>query len=272
MANLNQIGKRLKQDYDYLVKEGYTVVGVFLQGSQNYELDYENSDIDTKAIVVPSLNDIILNKKPVSTTHINEDNSHVDIKDIILLFVFFKKLIINFIEILFTKYKYLNDELKKLYQPMLDNAEKIAHYNNYASVNCVVGTMFEKGNALCHRYEGLAEKIDKYGYDSKQLHHILRCYDFLNRYISGEEYRSCLIPKEKEFLTKIKADNAFYSKDEAVKIAEETCQKAKEVKTKYMETTPVKVDKDVEVLMEKVLTNIMTYCIKKELEEEDAGY
>ena len=30
-------------------------VGLFLQGSQNYKLDYESSDIDTKAIVLPQL-------------------------------------------------------------------------------------------------------------------------------------------------------------------------------------------------------------------------
>lgn len=29
-------------------------VGLFLQGSQNYNLDYEGSDIDTKAIMLPS--------------------------------------------------------------------------------------------------------------------------------------------------------------------------------------------------------------------------
>ena len=45
-----------------------------LQGSQNYELDLYTdeykSDIDTKAIVIPSFEEIVLNKKPISTTHI----------------------------------------------------------------------------------------------------------------------------------------------------------------------------------------------------------
>ena len=263
------INNRLKEDYDYLINNGYTVVGIFLQGSQNYELDYENSDIDTKAIIVPSLKDIILNKKPVSTTYVKKDNSHVDIKDIRLMFDCFKKQNINFIEVLFTKYKYLNPELEELYKPMLDNNELIAHYNNYAAVNCIVGMMFEKNVALCHRYEGLAEKIDKYGYDSKQLHHILRCYEFLNRYIKGEPYKDCLISKQKDLLIKIKSNNAYYNKDEAVKIAQETCDKAKEIKNDYMENTPLKVNTDVEELMQKVLIDIMTYCLKKELKESN---
>lgn len=57
-------------------------VGLFLQGSQNYNLDYEGSDIDTKAIMLPSFSDFVLNAKPLSTTHIMENNEHVDFKDI----------------------------------------------------------------------------------------------------------------------------------------------------------------------------------------------
>lgn len=57
-------------------------VGLFLQGSQNYNLDYEGSDIDTKVIMLPSFSDFVLNAKPLSTTHIMENNEHVDFKDI----------------------------------------------------------------------------------------------------------------------------------------------------------------------------------------------
>ena len=54
------------------------IVGLFLQGSQNYLLDYEESDIDTKLIVVPTFKDIALARKPVSTTHIRENDEHID--------------------------------------------------------------------------------------------------------------------------------------------------------------------------------------------------
>ena len=56
-------------------------VGLFLQGSQNYNLDYEGSDIDTKVIVLPSFEDFVLMRKPISYTHIMENNEHVDFKD-----------------------------------------------------------------------------------------------------------------------------------------------------------------------------------------------
>ena len=87
------------------------MVGVFLQGSQNYNLQYEDSDIDTKAIILPKFNDFVLNNKPVSTTLILESNEHIDLKDIRLMFECFKKQNINFIEILFTEYYILNPNL-----------------------------------------------------------------------------------------------------------------------------------------------------------------
>ena len=39
------------------------IVGIFYQGSGNYGLDYEGSDVDTKLIVTPTFKDIAMNKK-----------------------------------------------------------------------------------------------------------------------------------------------------------------------------------------------------------------
>lgn len=54
--------EQVEKHYNMLVELDYNVVGVFLYGSQNYELDYEKSDVDTKAIVLPTLEDIVLNR------------------------------------------------------------------------------------------------------------------------------------------------------------------------------------------------------------------
>ena len=67
------------------------IVFIALQGSQNYGLDYEGSDIDTKCVVLPTLDDIIENRKPISTTHVMENEEHCDIKDIRLMFDCYKK-------------------------------------------------------------------------------------------------------------------------------------------------------------------------------------
>ena len=81
------------------------IVGVFCQGSQNYGLDFEGSDIDTKCIITPTFEEIAMNKKPVSTTHVLDNNEHLDAKDIRLYIQTFKKQNLNFLEILFTPYK-----------------------------------------------------------------------------------------------------------------------------------------------------------------------
>ena len=254
--NIEKVKDRLKSDYLMLADKGYDVLGVFLQGSQNYDLDYAGSDVDTKAIVIPSFTDFVLNKHPVSTTHILPSSEHVDIKDIRLMFECFKKQNINFLEVLFTRYSYINPKYADIWKDMTDNAEKIAHYNNYAAVNCIAGMIFEKRVALCHRYEGLKDKIDKYGYDSKQLHHIVRCREFLERYVNGENYSDCLISKNTDHLISIKSDNAFYSCKEACELADKLVEEAKEIKQNYMDNNPVVIDHEVEDIMNSVLLRV----------------
>lgn len=157
-------------------------VGLFLQGSQNYNLDYEGSDIDTKAIMLPSFSDFVLNAKPLSTTHIMENNEHVDFKDIRLMFDCIKKQNVNFVEILFTPYSIINPEYADLFQPVLDAREEIARYNNYAGMNCIMGMALEKQKAMEHPYPATMDKIEASGYDPKQLHHALRLREFMTRY------------------------------------------------------------------------------------------
>ena len=67
------------------------ILGIFCQGSTNYGLDTPESDIDTKCIVVPSFEEIALNKKPVSITHVLDNNEHLDVKDIRLYIECFYK-------------------------------------------------------------------------------------------------------------------------------------------------------------------------------------
>lgn len=258
------IQARLQDDFNHVTSLGYNVLGVFLQGSQNYCLDYDGSDIDTKAILIPSFKDFVLNKKPESTTLIHEDNSHIDIKDIRLMHECFRKQNINFIEILFTKYKFINPEYAELYQPMFDSNERIAHYNNYAAVNCIAGMVYEKYKAMEHPYPTLIDKIEKYGYDNKQLHHILRCEEFLKRYINGVPYAECLIPTRPQDLIDVKA-SYIYSLEQAREIASNCKAIVEDVKQKYMDTNPVVVDYEVDSIMNDVLINVLKHAFKKEI-------
>ena len=259
-----KIRARLKFDFDYVTSLGYNVLGVFLQGSQNYSLSYSGSDIDTKAILIPSFEDFVLNRKPVSTTLILPSKEHIDIKDIRLMHDCFRNQNINFIEVLFTRYRYINPEYASLYQPMFDNNERIAHYNNYKAVNCIAGMVFEKRKALCHPYEGLRERIEKYGYDNKQLHHIVRCEEFQRRYISGVPYAECLIPTNPQHLIDIKA-SYIYSLEEACELADRLEAATKETLQAYRDTHDVVIDRGVETIMNGVLISVLKYAFKKEI-------
>lgn len=63
----NRIMARLYEHLSYY-REHYSNewIGIFLVGSQNYRLDHENSDVDSRLLVLPTFEEIVLNKPPFS--------------------------------------------------------------------------------------------------------------------------------------------------------------------------------------------------------------
>lgn len=194
----DMIMKRVQEHYNEALQHfpEDQIVGVFLQGSQNYGLDYENSDVDTKLIVVPSFKDICLNRKPISTTHIRANDEHTDWKDIRLYMETFRKQNLNFLEILFTPYCIINSAYREQWARLIEAREAIAHMNPYRAVKSMKGVALEKYFAMEHNYPSKVDIIKAYRYDGKQVSHLIRVYDYLRRYISGEKYESCLRPSE----------------------------------------------------------------------------
>ena len=239
-------------------------VGLFLQGSQNYNLDYEGSDIDTKAILLPSFSDFVLNAKPVSTTHIMENNEHVDFKDIRLMFECIKKQNVNFVEILFTRYCIINPKYADLFQVVLDAKEEIARYNNYAGMNCLVGMALEKQHAMEHPYPAVLDKIEAFGYDPKQLHHALRMREFMTRYEAGEPYADCLISKKRDYLKDVK--RGCYSLEEARALMNATVQSMIEDKKRYMKTVPISVNEHANDVLRKATVEILKQSFLSEIQ------
>ena len=259
-----EIMNRVQEHYSTAESLGYEVVGVFLHGSQNYELEYKGSDIDCKAVVLPKFNDFVLNNKMISTTHVLENNEHIDLKDIRLMFDCFKKQNINFVEILFTKYKIINPKYESFWKRLVDSNELIARYNNYSSVTCMSGMTLEKYKALEHPYPATMDKIEQYGYDGKQLHHLLRLKEFIQRFANGEKYADCLISKSRDYLINVKC-NKEYNLDEARKVATETKDFIINYKKEYMDTHQLEVNKDVDNMLNGILFEILKENFKTEL-------
>lgn len=208
MNRKEKIMARLQQHYDYLIQQGHEVVALMLQGSQNYDLDIYTddytSDIDTKAIVIPSFDDFVYNKKAFSHTYILDNNEHIDVKDIRVMFDMFKKENISYIELLYTEYKIINPDYYDIINSLLENKEHIVNINRNQFLRCIAGMAMEKRKALTHPYPTIIDKINKFGYDPKQLHHLARLREFIQRFTNGEPIAECYKTKEKEYLLNLK--------------------------------------------------------------------
>lgn len=239
------------------------IVGLFYQGSGNYGLDYEASDVDTKLIITPTFADIAFNKKPVSTTHIRENEEHIDFKDIRLYIETFRKQNLNFLEILFTEYKFVNGIYAFEWERLVDNREAIAHYNLYQAIKSMKGIAMEKYHAMEHPYPSKAAVLAKYGYDPKQVSHLVRVEEYIERYIAGEPYKDCLHPKASEFIMDIKQGK--YNLQEARKIAKSSMEHIEYIADKFTQKIENKGNPLVDELLNDVQYNIMKIAIQTEL-------
>lgn len=241
------------------------IVGLFLQGSQNYGLDTPHSDIDTKLIITPSFKDLALNHKPVSTTHVRANDERIDFKDIRLYIETFRKQNLNFLEILFTDYFIINPMYVNSWNKLLDAREEIARMNPFRAVKSMKGIALEKYHAMEHPYPSKLDVLAKYGYDPKQLHHLVRVDNYLTRYINGESYKDCLVPNEqmKKFLLDIKQGQwelaaarelADISLEHITKIADDFCAKLED-----------KEDEAIRQLLEEVSYEIMKISVSMEV-------
>ena len=266
MARLTEHYEEAKQYFDES-----RIVGIFIQGSQNYGLDYAGSDIDTKLIVVPTFEEIAFNKKPHSTTHVRANNEHIDFKDIRLYIETFRKQNLNFLEILFTPYKIVNPQYAEFWQKLVDARETIAHYDIHRAIKSMKGIALEKYHAMEHRYPSKVDIIDRFGYDSKQLHHLLRVEEYLCRYITGESYEKCLIPRPNRAkrLRAIKEDNGLLSLEEARCAANTALATIEMVCEEGLAHYPEGHDEKVEKLLKEVQYEIMRYAVAVELMEDE---
>lgn len=266
-----------KLEAEQLENGKYRPIYIALQGSQNYNLETENSDIDSKVITLPSLSQIIKNGKPTSFTHVRDNNEHIDMKDVRLMFDCFKKQNINFIEILFTDYYFImDDKYKSLLEELRNHAEDIAVLNPYRAIKCMKGMAFEKYHALCHPYPAKIDIINKYGYDGKQLHHLLRLEHFLDMYnymITSPDaevkykniLRSGFISYSKRDDLKLIKENKFYSLDEAKEVAEKTLQSVITLADNACASLKDENNKETEKLLDDILYKIVKQSLSDEL-------
>ena len=264
---MKTVDERVREHYNEATEyfSENQIVLCALQGSQNYGLDLPDSDVDTKLIVVPTFKNIALNTKPVSTTHVRENNEHIDFKDIRLYMETFRKQNLNFLEILFTPYQIINPDYEQEWGRLLEERETIARMNPWRAVKSMKGIALEKFHAMEHAYPTKLAVLEKYGYDPKQLHHLVRVDNYLTRYINGEDYASCLHPDPlmKDFLLDIKKGN--WPLDKARELAKISLEHVDKIAENFCSKNTDQEDESMRELLQDVSYNIMKIAVKKEL-------
>ena len=208
---MNNIQERVNDQYKYAVsKYGDHILGVFLYGSQNYNIHTEDSDIDTKAIYIPTLDEIAAGAAPISKElSYGNRGEHIEVKDIRLMCQMWKKQNMNFLEILYTKYFALNPKYEDVFnQTFKLYRSNISAYNVHQMVQSTIGQIKSTMK------QAMAENTDPAAV-GKQIANCFRlcffCNDFLGNdltryqdaiYLSNELRTSLLLIKPAKHLDK----------------------------------------------------------------------
>ncbi len=268
------INKRLHEHLLHAIdtyKKDWFVICV--QGSQNYGMDDEESDLDSKLLLLPSLEDLVLNKPAITHTLEMPDNQeHIDCKDVRDYFKIFRKSNINFVEILFTDYWIVNNKYYDLWAELRNRAEELARINPYAAVSCMKGMANEKRHALCHEYPSRMKYIEKFGYDPKQLSHLCRISYFLKWYIEGKPYKDCIYPDTKwirDWLIACKRNGWGLSKEDAEAKADEVLEGIIYMADEFRNRPGIenKNDPELDQFLNDVLYKLISRNLKAELDE-----
>lgn len=184
---------------DDLCEEGYNVFEVCLIGSQNYGLASCESDIDTIAIVIPSIEDIIQNKCPISLEK-KTKKGICKVKDIRMFSNELRKGNLNAIECLYTPYHMFNDAtdtvFKHDYRVLRDGFVSEIFIN---VIKCLRGHLYN-----------LKRRVEKAERVNKSLAYVYLFEYYVDKLYHGYKFSDILFPDEE---TRTKIFNVKYGND-----------------------------------------------------------
>jgi len=193
------IMQTLKKYKDHAEAQGLIVYAIGLKGSQNYNLSDEESDVDANLVFIPTLAQL-RNQKSVKFTF---DEGEVTCHDIYSFAHIVAKGNPQWIEVCQTEH-------------IIGDLSLFKHFN--LNPSALKGMLMEKVHAFDKLYPSRAKYIKQFGYDPKQLHHIIRLYDTLELGVKVLSYGGT----QRDWMMKIKRgtlltkEEAFILRDEYV--------------------------------------------------------
>lgn len=190
-------------NYEYPLYRQFILAPI---GSWNYYCADEHSDTDTKAIFIPSINDIIENKCD-SFTHKFLDDEHFDATDIRNFLKSLQKGNPQFIEVLFSPWIYPNNEIYgEEIHALLNMRERIARCNPQNTMRAFLGMADRNYKLVNDRF--FEDHINKWAYQ------LIRIEECMIKYGQGRDFKDCLTSNQRDDLLAIK--NGKFSKEELI--------------------------------------------------------
>ena len=212
--------KALKRFKKHAEDQGLNVFAVALKGSQNYNLDDAESDIDANIVFIPTLQQLRANKAYKFTFEEGEVVCH----NIYSFASIVAKGNPQWIEVCNTEY-------------IIGDLTMFKHFK--INPSSLKGMIMDKFKGFSKMYPSRKKVVEEYGYDPKQLHHIIRLYDLLLKDSPVHKYYGI----DRDIMLKIK--RGFYTKQEAEAVKDEYMEELDKIYEKRkLQYTPQMIDFD----------------------------
>lgn len=241
LEKYNRVRKRLKEHLDEALQNPkiHDWFMIAVNGSYNYNMDTPQSDVDSKLLVIPSLEQLVSGKS-LNYLHCMSDNGeHVEVKDIRHYFATMLKQNINFVETLYAQVWIVNPVYMRLFHYLFEMRDVISGCNPIATIHCIQGTAHQKYKQMLQSSPARAAEIENYGFDRKSLHHLVRCVFFGEYYMEGTSYQECLqnndVPNIRRMIMNLKTTTVL-NREYAINIAEDMLDGFDEKVDSYLDT------------------------------------
>lgn len=224
----------------------------------------EDSDIDTKSIIIPGMDDLIAFNGISLEYHLPNDE-HADAKDIRLMFNSFLKGNPNFLELLYTDYYAIDSRglAVCIWNDLCAMREEISNCNRANTFGACYG-------AIMRYYKLIISYPTEYRKQCKWLSHMIRYFEFMIRLENNMPFKDCFIPYDPEWLLMVKRgqDPAFAKSDDIICEANGIMDSAE----RHMNAHLILKDEDALKRMKIKLDDLAKSAIKTYLEECSFGF